>query len=171
MRTSMTSVTAEVKTRVSRVLVVGAGFAGLNVARGLGGAAGFEVVVLDRQGRVLVREDLSVPERPEVFVLGDLARVDGPNGPLPGVAPVAMQQGRYLARMRVTGFLAWIMWLVVHIYYLSGFRNRLLVLIQWAWSYLTFARGARLIVEKDWRSHAHEIAPACEAVVEPVRTL
>ena len=157
-------------------------------------------VALDRQGRVRVREDLSVPEHPEVFVLGDLARVDGPNGPLPGVAPVAMQQGRYLARMlrrekqpqtkarepfryldkgqmatigrrraivevgrtRVTGFLAWLMWLVVHIYYLSGFQNRLLVLIQWAWSYLTFARGARLIVEKDWRSHAHEIAPACE---------
>jgi len=155
-------------------------------------------VALDRQGRVLVREDLSVPEHPEVFVLGDLARVHGPNGPLPGVAPVAMQQGRYLARMlrreqqpqtkarepfhyldkgqmatigrrraivevgrmRVTGFLAWIIWLFVHLYYLSGFRNRLLVLIQWAWSYMTFARGARLIVEKEWRLHVPEIAPA-----------
>ena len=55
--------------------------------------------------------------------------------------------------LRLTGFFAWAAWLVVHIYYLSGFRNRLLVLIQWAWSYFTFARGARLIVEKSWRSY------------------
>jgi NADH dehydrogenase len=109
--------------------------------------------------------------------------------PLPGVATVALQQGRYAARtilnelagaprrpfayhdkgqmatigrsraimqtrrMRVIGWLAWLVWLVIHIYYLSGFKNRLFVLLQWAWSYLTFARGARLIVDKHWRSY------------------
>jgi len=59
-------------------------------------------------------------------------------------------------RMRLTGWFAWLTWLVVHIYYLSGFENRLLVLIQWAWSYLTFSRGARLIVEKSWRSYPEQ---------------
>jgi NADH dehydrogenase len=114
---------------------------------------------------------------------------DAQGRPLPGVAPVAMQQGRYAARAilaelagkprepfvyrdkgqmatigrsraivqlprgKLTGFLAWLAWLVIHIYYLSGFRNRLFVLIQWAWSYVTFARGARLIVGKSWRSY------------------
>jgi NADH dehydrogenase len=145
----------------------------------------------DAQGRVLVGPDLSVPGRPEVFVLGDLARVEGQGGkPLPGIAPVALQHGRYTARvvldeiagakarkpfayfdkgqmatigrsraivqtagMQLTGWFAWLAWLVVHIYYLSGFENRLLVLIQWAWSYLSFSRGARLIVEKSWRSY------------------
>jgi NADH dehydrogenase len=144
---------------------------------------------LDAIGRVKVEADLSLAGHPEVFVLGDLAHVVGADGqPLPGVAPVALQQGRHVARvimadtshaprpsfryvdkgkmatigrsraivetrrLRVTGWLAWLVWLVVHIYYLSSFRNRLLVLIQWAWSYVTFGRGARLIVEKDWRS-------------------
>ncbi|EKD39890.1 MAG: NADH dehydrogenase, partial [uncultured bacterium] len=117
------------------------------------------------------------------------AHVVGPQDrPLPGIAPVALQQGRYLGRLlqgelrhkkirkpfryldkgqmatigksravteirglRLSGMLAWWTWLVVHIYYLSGFRNRILVLIQWAWSYLTYARGARLIIGKEWR--------------------
>jgi NADH dehydrogenase len=145
-------------------------------------------VPLDPQGRVLVEPDLSVPGHPEVFVIGDQARVLGPDGaPLPGVAPVAMQQGRFVARtiagdlagrsrqsfryadkgqmatigrsravveigrLRFTGMLAWLLWIVVHIYYLTGFENRLLVVIQWAWSYLSFRRGARLIVGKHWR--------------------
>ena len=145
-------------------------------------------VPLDPQGRVLVEPDLSVPGHPEVFVIGDQARVLGPDGaPLPGVAPVAMQQGRFVARtiagdlagrprkpfiyadkgqmatigrsravveigrLRFTGMLAWLLWIVVHIYYLTGFENRLLVVIQWAWSYLSFRRGARLIVGKRWR--------------------
>jgi NADH dehydrogenase len=157
----------------------------------------------DAQGRVVVAPDLSVPGFPEVFVLGDLAHVAGEDGrPLPGMAPAAMQQGRFVARtvlteiasatstsaapalrggasrapfvyrdkgqmatigrsraivqmprMQLTGWFAWLTWLFVHIYYLSGFENRLLVLIQWAWSYLTFSRGARLIVEKSWRSY------------------
>lgn len=143
----------------------------------------------DRQGRVVVGEDLTIPGHPEVFVAGDLAHVEHGGRVLPGVATVALQQGRYIARvirgdvigrarspfvyrdkgqmatigrrravlesgsLRLTGFAAWMAWLLVHIYYLSGFRNRLIVLIQWAWSYFTFARGARLIVEKDWRSY------------------
>jgi NADH dehydrogenase len=147
--------------------------------------AGLEV---DKQGRAIVGPNLSVPGHPEVFVAGDQAVDTHQTGkPLPGTAPVAMQQGRYLARtiradikgkprkpfrfidkgqmatigrsraileigsLRLTGFLAWIVWLAVHIYYLTGFRNRLLVVLQWAWSYLTFGRGARLIVGKEWR--------------------
>lgn len=128
---------------------------------------------VDRAGRVLVEPDLSIPGRPEVFVVGDLASVDG----VPGVAPAAMQMGRHVGRMlksgvrkpfryrdkgslatigraravadikglRFGGFLAWLAWLAVHIFYLIGFRNRVLVLIGWAWHYLTFRRGARII--------------------------
>jgi NADH dehydrogenase len=144
----------------------------------------------DAQGRVMVASDLSLPSHPQVLVLGDLAHLrDAAGRPLPGIAPVALQQGRYAARtilaelhgrprvpfvyrdkgqmatigrsraiaqlrhLRLTGWFAWLAWLVIHIYYLSGFKNRLLVLIQWAWSYLTFARGARLIVQKSWRSY------------------
>lgn len=144
----------------------------------------------DAQHRVKVSPELTVPGHPEVFVLGDMALVIGPNGkPLPGVAPAALQQGRYAAStilddlrgkprkpfvyvdkgqmatigrsravvqtgaLHIGGFIAWLAWLVIHIYYLSGFKNRLFVLMQWAFSYLTFARGARLIVDKHWRSY------------------
>ncbi len=132
---------------------------------------------LDRAGRVVVESDLSVPGRLNVFVIGDLATVPG----VPGVAPAAMQMGRYVARLirsdlmgkdrkpfeyrnkgslatigrargvadfgriRFSGFLAWVAWLAVHIFYLIGFRNRVLVLISWAWSYVSFRRGARII--------------------------
>ena len=145
----------------------------------LGTALGGEV---DRAGRVRVQPDLSLPGRPEVFVIGDLAAgADEAGRPLPGVAPVAIQQGRAVAenlrrefrgqprrpfhyidrgnlatvgraaavadfgRLRLSGFLAWVTWLTVHILWLIGFRNRLLVGIQWAWSYLTYQRGIRLI--------------------------
>lgn len=146
----------------------------------------------DRQGRVIVGADLSVPGYPEVLVIGDQAHFKAPHmeRPLPGVASVAIQQGRHAAEIiaadlegrkrtqfryldkgqmatigrrravmqrggyRSAGMLAWALWLLVHIYFLSGFRNRLFVMIQWSWSYLTFARGTRLIVEKEWRSHA-----------------
>ena len=155
---------------------------------------------LDRQGRVQVAGDLSVPAHPEVFVIGDLAAVVDDDGrPLPGTAPVAMQQGRHVARvireelraasrpdfhfrdrgqmatigrskavvelgaLRFGGFAAWLLWLTVHIYFLVGFENRLLVVLQWAWSYLTFRRGARLIVKGDW--HA-----AGEAPRSPIRS-
>ena len=137
---------------------------------------------LDRAGRVLVEPDLSVPGHPEVFVIGDLATLKDEQGKmLPGVAPVAMQEGRAVAhnigrdlrhesrksfhyvdkgslatigrasgiaqfgKLHISGFIAWLAWLCVHIFFLIGFRNRLIVLIQWAWSYLTYERGARLI--------------------------
>ena len=139
-------------------------------------------VPVDRAGRVLVEPDLSIPGYPGVFVIGDLAAlVDAQGKPLPGTAPVAMQQGntaahnierviagraprpfRYRDRgnmatigrnsavadihgLRLTGFVAWLAWAVVHVLNLIGFRNRVLVALQWLWSYLTFQRGARLI--------------------------
>jgi len=151
----------------------------------LGRQAGMEC---DAQGRVIVAPDLSIVGHPNVFVAGDQARHTHQSGkPLPGTAPVAMQQGRYLARaiardlqgetrepfrfvdkgqmatigrsraiieigsIQLGGFPAWLAWLAVHIYYLTGFEHRLLVVLQWAWSYLTFGRGARLIVGKGWR--------------------
>src|SRR5438105_5601365 len=137
---------------------------------------------LDRAGRVIVEPDLSIPGHPEVFVIGDLASLKDENGKmLPGVAPVAMQEGTFAAhairrdlaheargkfhyvdkgslatigraaavaqfgKIHISGFIAWLAWLFIHIFFLIGFRNRLIVLIQWAWSYLTYERGARLI--------------------------
>jgi NADH:ubiquinone reductase (H+-translocating) len=139
-------------------------------------------VPVDRAGRVRVAPDCSVPGHPEIFVIGDLASIDQPNGePVPGVAPAAIQMGRHTAsnlrrllagqptrpfryfdkgslatigraaavaevgRLRLSGFIAWFFWVFVHIMYLIGFRNRVLVLIQWAWAYLTYQRGIRLI--------------------------
>lgn len=146
----------------------------------------------DSAGRIIVQEDLSLPEHPNVFVAGDQAHVEQSGTPLPGVAPVAMQQGRFLAasirrdvrgkprktfryvdkgqmatigrsraitqvgRWKLSGFPAWLVWLVVHIYYLTGFRSRLFVVLNWGWSHLTYRRGARLIVEKEWRSRQAE---------------
>jgi NADH dehydrogenase len=142
---------------------------------------------LDRSGRVVANPDLSIPGHPEVFVVGDLAAAkDARSGrDVPGIAPAAMQMGRYAARIivsevrgrstaaqrrpfhyvdkgmlatigraravgvifgvKVKGLLAWLMWAGVHIMYLIGFRNRLIVMLQWAWAYLIFQRGARLI--------------------------
>jgi NADH dehydrogenase len=136
----------------------------------------------------MVQPDLSVPGHPEIFVTGDLAHCDDGSGtPLPGLAPVALQQGRaagravladlagaprrsfrYLdkgqlaaigrsravgqfRRFSFTGFAAWAVWLLIHIYYLTGFTNRFMVVFQWFWSYLTFKRGARLITRRSWR--------------------
>jgi len=162
-------------------------------------------VVRDRLNRIHVGPDLSVPGHPELFVAGDLAHAEDEHGqPYPGLAPVAMQQGRFVAeailhdlagrqrgrfhyrdkgqmatigrrraivqttKLRFGGVLAWWTWLLIHIYYLTGFRNRILVLIQWAWSYLTFSRGARLIVSKRWRSYGpSEPALAVDADSEP----
>jgi len=160
-------------------------------ASGLGAESGFET---DRQGRVMVEKDLSVPGHPNVFVAGDQANFSHQTGsPLPGTAPVAMQQGRAIAanilsetrgqprspfrfvdkgqmatigrsrailesgRIKMHGWLAWVAWLIVHIYYLTGFKNRLFVVLHWAWSYMTFRRGARLIVNKEWRFGEDEL--------------
>ncbi|GAB5405612.1 MAG: NAD(P)/FAD-dependent oxidoreductase [Aureliella sp.] len=149
-----------------------------------------------RSGQVVVQPDLTVAGITNVFVLGDQAAAKGENGaPLPGLAPVAMQQGKYVGKllrneinqlhqgesqparepfsyydkgqmatigrrravaqsgkMKLTGSIAWLAWLFIHILYLSGFRNRFFVFLTWAWSYLTFARGARLIVPRRWRN-------------------
>jgi len=140
-------------------------------------------VTVGRAGHVSVNPDCSVPGRPELFVVGDLAGLSGSNGkPLPGVAPVAMQQGRYIAnvierrllgksapgpfgywdkgsmatigrkravadtgKIRLTGFIAWLAWLFIHVLYLAQFSNRVLVMFQWIWNYLTRNRSARLI--------------------------
>ncbi|HEX6619106.1 MAG TPA: NAD(P)/FAD-dependent oxidoreductase [Solirubrobacteraceae bacterium] len=158
--------------------------AGVNaspLARMLAEQAGEEV---DRAGRLAVDGDLSVPGHPEVLAIGDMVSVRQPDGSalvLPGVAPVAMQQGRHAARVirdrlggrqpkpfryidkgnlatigraravadvkgvHLSGFIAWVTWLVVHLWYLIGFQNRLLVVIRWAFSFFTHGRGARLI--------------------------
>jgi len=137
---------------------------------------------VDRAGRVLVNPDLSLPGHPEVFVIGDLAALQDEQGKwLPGVAPVAMQEGKATAhniaaelrgeprknfhyfnkgnlatigraaaiaefgKIHISGFVAWLAWLFIHIFFLIGFRNRIIVLVQWAWSYFTYERGARLI--------------------------
>lgn len=170
----------------------GAGVSASPLARTLG-------TPLDRAGRVLVEPDLTVKGHPEVFVIGDLAAVIDPatNRPLPGVAAVAIQQGRAVAdniaracagrpyqpfryrargnmatigrsravadlgRFHFSGLTAWLLWLVIHIYYLIGFEDRLLVMIQWAWSYLTFQRGARLITQDD------SVRPAVSVRLQP----
>jgi NADH dehydrogenase len=150
-----------------------------NEASYVGKSLGVET---DKAGRVVVNDNLTIPGHPEVQVIGDLASFSHQGGkPLPGVSPVAMQQGRHAARnimamvdggeptvfhyfdkgsmatigrnkavadlkyFHLSGWLAWMAWLFIHILYLVGFRNRLAVLIQWGWSYLTFNAGARLI--------------------------
>ncbi|EDM27458.1 NADH dehydrogenase [Lentisphaera araneosa HTCC2155] len=150
-------------------------------------------VELDRAGRVPIEEDLSMKQFPYIFVAGDQANFTGKDGrPLPGMAPVAMQQGRYLAKLLVArekgkdiggfkyvdkgkmatigrssaiaqagkikleGFIAWLAWLFIHILYLSGFKNRFFVFVQWTWSYLSFHRGARLIIGKKWRFYSDD---------------
>jgi NADH dehydrogenase len=149
------------------------------LGRVLAEAAG---VAVDRLGRVPVQPDLTLPGYPDVFVLGDLAHCPGPDGqPLPGVAPVALQQGRYVAelirarfqarllppfqyndlgtmatigrkaaiaqigRWQFRGVIAWLLWLFIHLIQLVQFESRVLVLIQWAWNYVTFSRSTRLI--------------------------
>jgi len=141
---------------------------------------------LDKVGRVIVRPDFSLTNYSNIFVIGDLANFSHQDyEPLPGLAAVAMQEGRYVARLikgqqqgktlppfrykdkgkmsligrnaavveigswRLSGFVAWLTWVFVHIYYLIGFDNKMLVLFQWAWSYLTSRRGTRLITNED----------------------
>jgi NADH dehydrogenase len=138
-------------------------------------------VPLDRAGRVNVKPDLSVPGHPDIFVIGDLASLEG----VPGIAPAAKQMGRLTAqnirrvlegkktlsfryrdwgqlatigrnsavavigRLKLSGYIAWLMWLLAHIYFLINFRNRVVVLFDWAWSYWTYDRYARIVIQRD----------------------
>jgi NADH dehydrogenase FAD-containing subunit len=146
------------------------------VARWLG-------VPADKSGRIRVAADLSVPGHAEIFVIGDAALVTGPTGePLPGLAPIAKQQGQYVGEVvarlvrrkpevppfryrdkgalatigrhsaiadlgwvKLTGPVAWVLWGIVHIFFLIGFRSRMAVFLNWIWAWLTYGRGARLI--------------------------
>src|SRR4029077_158133 len=157
------------------VILWAAGVAASDLGKKLGGPC-------DRAGRVFVQPDLSLPGHPEVFVIGDLATLKDENGKmLPGVAPAAIQQGKFVAKtihrdlrseprqnfkywdkgslatigraaavaqfgkIHISGFIAWLSWLFIHIFFLIGFRSRFMVIFQWAWSYFTFQRGVRLI--------------------------
>jgi NADH dehydrogenase len=160
----------------ARTIVWAAGVEGSALTRDLGTA-------LDRAGRVQVGDDLSVVERPEIFVVGDLIAKQQAGRPLPGVAPLALQSGAHaarnivgdltkrprqdfqyvdkgsmatigrnkaiaqLGRLELSGILAWWLWLTVHILFLVEFRRRLEVLFEWAWAYLTWHRGSRVIVD------------------------
>jgi NADH dehydrogenase len=165
----------------ARTVVWAAGVTASSLASALAELTGAEQ---DRAGRVTVEADLTLPGHPEVLAIGDMVRVRGRDGAavtLPGVAPVAMQQGRYAAKavrarlegrtappfryldkgnlatigraaavadikgIKLSGLVAWLTWLVVHLFYLVGFQNRLLVLIRWSFSFATRGRGARLI--------------------------
>jgi NADH dehydrogenase len=170
----------------SRTVIWAAGVAASPLAAALAEASG---APLDRAGRITVEPDLTLPGHPEVFALGDMVRVsDGRGGliPLPGVAPAAMQQGRYAARvlrarlagapapapfryadmgylatigrmkavgefkgLRLSGTIAWLGWLFIHLFYLTGLQNRFLVFVRWTVSFLTRGRGARLITGGD----------------------
>jgi NADH dehydrogenase len=168
---------------LTRTVIWAAGVTAAGLAARLGELTGAEV---DRAGRVTVEPDLTLPGHSEVFALGDMVRVRGVDGAavvLPGVAPVAMQQGRYAAKvvrdrlrsrqtppfryrdkgnlatigraaavadikgLRLSGLIAWITWLFVHLWYLVGFQNRVIVLVRWIVSFYTRGRGARLITE------------------------
>ena len=151
-------------------------------------AAGIDGLIdarVDRAGRIVVQPDLSIKGRPELFAGGDQAAFYEENGKaLPPLAPVALQQGRFIARtilkdirgaertafryldkgqlatigrkkavlefgrLRAGGFPAWVLWLLIHIYYLIGFKNKLFVILQWTLSYMTYGKGARLIVNR-----------------------
>jgi NADH:ubiquinone reductase (H+-translocating) len=180
---------------LSRTMVWAAGVTASGLASALAELTGAE---RDRAGRVTVEADLTLPGHPEVFALGDMVRVRGRDGSavtLPGLAPVAMQQGRYAARavrgrlegraeppfryrdkgnlatigraaavadvkgVKISGFLAWITWLVVHLFYLVGFQNRLLVFIRWSISFATRGRGTRLITSPASAEAAGRITP------------
>ena len=177
------SANGEIEDVGARTVIWAAGVAASPLAAALASAAGSEV---DRAGRLTVKAGLTLPDHPEVFAIGDMVRIAQRNGEivaLPGLAPVAMQEGRYVARairnrlggratedfkyvdkgnlatigrskavadvkgIHISGFPAWVTWLVVHLFYLIGFQNRLLVVTRWTFSFITRGRGARLISE------------------------
>jgi NADH:quinone reductase (non-electrogenic) len=157
----------------ARTVVWAAGNAASPLAKQLGET--------DRQGRIIVNEDLSVPGHPEIFAIGDVANFSHQGGkPLPGIAPFAMQSGEFAARnvlaramgsptttfkywdkgsmatigrnkaiadlkvVKLSGFLAWLSWLFIHLLFIVELRNRILIFFQWAWAYVTYSHGARL---------------------------
>ena len=162
-------------------------------------------VPIDKAGRVVVNEDLTIPGHPEVQVIGDMANFSHQTGkPLPGVSPPAMQEGRHAARsiletlaggkpmpfhywdkgsmatigrnkavadlnfIHFGGFLAWIMWAGVHVFYLVGFRNRFVVMAEWAWNYFSFYRGSRLITgTQDGQDALRHAQPGSEPMASP----
>lgn len=160
----------------ARTVIWAAGVGASPLGRALG-------VPLDRTGRVIVAEDLSVPDHPEVFVIGDLAAATSNGQPVPGVSPAAKQMGRHAARnicrqlkraptqpfiyrdygtlatigrkaavaqfgrLHLWGYPAWLTWLLAHVYFLIGFRNRVVVMLDWAWAYWRFERSARIVIE------------------------
>jgi NADH:ubiquinone reductase (H+-translocating) len=166
-------------------------------------------VALDRTGRVQVGADCAIPGHPEAFAIGDIARFvpEGSDQPLPGIAPVAMQQGRHVAaaicaaisgqprpqfryrdkgimatigrsraivqsgggRLKISGFFAWVAWIFIHIWYLIGFRNRVAVLLNWAWNYITYGQGARLITGHRAWELLPQIAKRAEQVTDETR--
>ena len=165
----------------ARTVVWAAGVVASDIASALAAQSG---AALDRAGRVAVGPDLTLPGHPEVIALGDMVQVHDAEGrplQLPGLAPVAMQQGRYAARaigtrlrgeepppfryvdkgnlatigrakavadikgLQLSGFIAWLTWLFVHLFYLIGLQNRILVFIRWTFSFVTRGRGARII--------------------------
>jgi NADH:ubiquinone reductase (H+-translocating) len=173
----------QTETILTKTILWSAGVRASPLGKLLADAAG---VPVDRQGRVEVMPNLSVAGHPDVFVIGDLASyVHQTGAPLPGVAPVAMQEGCYVAKLirtrllgkalpsfhyhdygtmatigrahavamigplRLSGFLAWLAWLFVHLMYIVEFQNRLLILLQWAWNYFTWNRAARLITREN----------------------
>src|SRR6202451_446738 len=197
------------QTRLNAAVILwAAGVAASSLGKSLGAP-------IDRAGRVLMQPDLTLPGHPEVFVIGDLASLKNEQGkPLPGGAPVAIQEGGYAAKMirreieagapsfsrssregggfdsrtpfhyldkgslatigraaaiaefgkiHISGFIAWLAWLFVHILFLIGFRNRILVFIQWAWSYVTYERGARLITGSTYLPGWPDSRPAVTA--------
>lgn len=170
------------ETIFTRTVLWAAGVQAASLGKQLAEATGAS---LDRAGRLQVEADLSLPGHPEIFVIGDLANYHhAQDQPLPGLAPVAIQEGQYVARLiaarlngnplprfhyhnkgnlatigkwsavaefgwlKFSGLTAWFLWLFVHLMYITGFRNRLLVLIQWGWNFLTNDRSARLITGK-----------------------
>ncbi|MEM7552646.1 MAG: NAD(P)/FAD-dependent oxidoreductase [Cyanobacteria bacterium P01_A01_bin.84] len=173
----------EVKQISARTVLWGAGVKASPLGKVIAEKTGAEC---DRAGRVIVEPNLSLKEYSNIFVIGDLGHCTQENGrPLPGVAPVAMQQGKYIASLikkqlqgktseafnyndmgalavigrnsavvdllfiKLKGFFAWLFWLVIHIYFLIEFDNKLVVTIQWVWNYFTRNRGARLITGLD----------------------
>jgi NADH dehydrogenase len=173
------------------VILWGAGVSASSLGKLLG-------VPIDKAGRVIVQPDLTVPGHPEVFIAGDLASAKRHNGqPVPGVAPAAIQMGKFVARQikravegkprevfeyldkgslatigrsravadfgkfHISGYFAWLSWLFIHLLFLIGFRNRLFVLSEWAWAYITYNHGARLITEH--REHEQLEKPKAKA--------